>query len=261
MKTLQTICLSALALLSPLSAKTEKLDLPGARAEVYKKASGDDLYLYIFDPEGHDAAKQKLPAIVFFFGGGWTSGTPTQFEQHARYLAKRGMVAESKGMLAMLAKPHLSAAVDVPSLVRDHLHLYHLFGDPASKLPFAAPLKTMTAPESAAPGSAVAVAAETNMTGAGKATVRLERPRAALLGSKKAAASDADSVRANHRAANDVLVVEVVVDVLDGKFQAVVPVPADLAPGDYLLSVYVAGSADQFAARPLKIAAGAAESR
>ena len=175
--------------------------------------------------------------------------------------AKRGMVAESKGMLAMLAKPHLSAAVDVPSLVRDHLHLYHLFGDPASKLPFAAPLKTMTAPESAAPGSAVAVAAETNMTGAGKATVRLERPRAALLGSKKAAASDADSVRANHRAANDVLVVEVVVDVLDGKFQAVLPVPADLAPGDYVLSVYVAGSADQFAARPLKIAAGAAESR
>ena len=93
MRTLQTICLSALAMLSPLSAKTEKLDLPGARAEVYKKASGDDLYLYIFEPEGHDAAKRKLPAIVFFFGGGWTSGTPTQFEQHARYLAKRGMVA------------------------------------------------------------------------------------------------------------------------------------------------------------------------
>ena len=93
MKTIRTICLSALALLSPLSAKTEKLDLPGARAEVYKNASGDDLYLYIFDPEGHDAAKQKLPVIVFFFGGGWTSGTPTQFEQHARYLAMRGMVA------------------------------------------------------------------------------------------------------------------------------------------------------------------------
>jgi acetyl esterase len=74
-------------------AKTTKLDLPSARAEVYKKASSDDLYLYIFEPEGHDAAKDKLPAIVFFFGGGWTSGTPTQFEQHSRYLASRGMVA------------------------------------------------------------------------------------------------------------------------------------------------------------------------
>ena len=92
-KTIPTICLSALALLSPLSAETEKLDLPGARAEIYKKASGDELYLYIFDPEGHDAEKRKLPAIVFFFGGSWSKGSPTQFEQHSRYLAKRGMVA------------------------------------------------------------------------------------------------------------------------------------------------------------------------
>lgn len=30
---------------------------------------------------------------MFFFGGGWSGGTPTQFEQHSRYLAKRGMVA------------------------------------------------------------------------------------------------------------------------------------------------------------------------
>ena len=81
------------AMLSTGFAKTEKLDLQGARAEIYKKASGDDLYLYIFDPGGHDAAKEKLPAIVFFFGGGWSSGTVTQFEQHSRYLAKRGMVA------------------------------------------------------------------------------------------------------------------------------------------------------------------------
>ena len=80
-------------MLSQSFAKTEKLNLPGARAEIYKKASGDDLYLYIFEPEGHDAEKGKLPAIVFFFGGGWTGGTPAQFEQHSRYLAERGMVA------------------------------------------------------------------------------------------------------------------------------------------------------------------------
>jgi len=79
--------------LSPSFAKTENLKLPDATAEIYKKASGDDLYLYIFEPEGHDAATEKLPAIVFFFGGGWTGGSPSQFEQHARYLAKRGMVA------------------------------------------------------------------------------------------------------------------------------------------------------------------------
>jgi acetyl esterase/lipase len=30
---------------------------------------------------------------VFFFGGGWKGGTPTQFEEHCKYLAMRGMVA------------------------------------------------------------------------------------------------------------------------------------------------------------------------
>ena len=87
----------ALLLLLPLPtltlAKTTKLDFDGASAEIYKTASGDDLYLYIFSPEGHDASKDKRPAAVFFFGGGWNSGTPSQFEQHARFLASRGMVA------------------------------------------------------------------------------------------------------------------------------------------------------------------------
>ncbi|MGB0583163.1 MAG: alpha/beta hydrolase, partial [Limisphaerales bacterium] len=39
------------------------------------------------------ATTDQRPAIVFFFGGGWSGGTPTQFEQHSRYLASRGMVA------------------------------------------------------------------------------------------------------------------------------------------------------------------------
>lgn len=74
-------------------AKSMKLDFENASAEVYKTASGDDLYLYIFKPEGHDASKDRRPAVVFFFGGGWNNGTPAQFEQHARFLASRGMVA------------------------------------------------------------------------------------------------------------------------------------------------------------------------
>ena len=35
----------------------------------------------------------KRPAIVFFFGGGWTSGNIKQFEFQANYLAERGLVA------------------------------------------------------------------------------------------------------------------------------------------------------------------------
>ena len=43
-------------------------------------------------PKDH-AATNRRPAIVFFFGGGWTSGSPRQFEQHCQYFASRGMVA------------------------------------------------------------------------------------------------------------------------------------------------------------------------
>lgn len=35
----------------------------------------------------------KRPAIVFFFGGGWTGGTTEQFRKQAEYFASRGMVA------------------------------------------------------------------------------------------------------------------------------------------------------------------------
>jgi acetyl esterase len=66
--------------------------MDGAKVEVYKIAGGVKLSLYIFEPEGHSPA-DRTPAIVFFFGGGWRSGTPQQFEPQCRYLASRGMVA------------------------------------------------------------------------------------------------------------------------------------------------------------------------
>jgi acetyl esterase len=62
-----------------------------AKAYVYKTIGDVKLSLYVFNPEGHTAVQR--PAIVFFFGGGWTNGSPTQFEQQCRYLAARGMVA------------------------------------------------------------------------------------------------------------------------------------------------------------------------
>jgi acetyl esterase len=66
--------------------------LKEATARVYKKVGETELKLYVFNPPGLKAA-DKRPAIVFFFGGGWTNGSPTQFAEHCRYLASRGMVA------------------------------------------------------------------------------------------------------------------------------------------------------------------------
>ncbi len=66
--------------------------LGDARTEVYKTVGDVNLNIYIFEPENHQASDRRS-AIVFFFGGGWRSGSPQQFEEHCKYLASRGMVA------------------------------------------------------------------------------------------------------------------------------------------------------------------------
>jgi acetyl esterase len=60
----------------------------------YKTVGTTKLKLHIFNPMGHKQS-DKRPAIVFFFGGSWNGGSPSQFYPHCRYLASRGMVAMS----------------------------------------------------------------------------------------------------------------------------------------------------------------------
>jgi acetyl esterase/lipase len=80
-----------LLLLSPLcAAPAYPPHFKDAREEIYKTVGDTKLKLHIFGAT--DPAKPK-PAIVFFFGGGWSSGTPAQFEKQARHFAKRGMIA------------------------------------------------------------------------------------------------------------------------------------------------------------------------
>lgn len=59
---------------------------------IYKTVGKHELLLFVETPKGHKA-DAKVPAIVFFHGGGFKSGSEKQFEQHAKYLAERGMVA------------------------------------------------------------------------------------------------------------------------------------------------------------------------
>jgi len=67
-------------------------EIPGTEVRIYKTIDNVELKLWLFSPDGHKADDRR-PAIVFFFGGGWRSGTPTQFVKHCEYLAARGMVA------------------------------------------------------------------------------------------------------------------------------------------------------------------------
>lgn len=79
----------ALLLASPLSAAEPKVPLGEPR--VYKQVDGRQLHLYVVRPDGWTAGDRR-PAIVFYHGGGWTGGTPAQFNETAAYFASRGLV-------------------------------------------------------------------------------------------------------------------------------------------------------------------------
>jgi acetyl esterase len=65
---------------------------PTGTPHVYKKVDDKELKLYVYQPGGKNPGT-PLPAIVFFHGGGWKGGQPTQFLSHCEHLAKRGMIA------------------------------------------------------------------------------------------------------------------------------------------------------------------------
>lgn len=100
-----SLTLLILLLLAPLSTLRAAEDLPEpptnwkyppeiaeARVEVYRRVGDVKLNARIFEPKGHKAGDRR-PAVVFFFGGGWQSGTPGQFLPQSLHLAQRGMVA------------------------------------------------------------------------------------------------------------------------------------------------------------------------
>ena len=57
----------------------------------YKKTEHRDLNLHVFKPEKVQNG-EKRPAIVYFFGGGWSVGTPLQFYRECAYYASKGIV-------------------------------------------------------------------------------------------------------------------------------------------------------------------------
>jgi acetyl esterase/lipase len=73
-------------------------DMPGVRPArqpdktfTFKKTPQGELKLYVYLPPGWKAT-DKRPCIVFWFGGGFAVGSPSQFYSQAEYFAGRGMV-------------------------------------------------------------------------------------------------------------------------------------------------------------------------
>lgn len=93
MKLIRSIALTLLVFISSTMAHAvETTGFTPDTSVTYKTVGDKQLKLHVFTPEGHSAS-DKRPAIVFFFGGGWQNGSPSQFYPHCEYLASRGMVA------------------------------------------------------------------------------------------------------------------------------------------------------------------------
>ena len=56
----------------------------------YKSVDGHDLKIWVFNPT--ITLQKNAPAMLFFFGGGWNSGSPTHFVKYCERLSERGMV-------------------------------------------------------------------------------------------------------------------------------------------------------------------------
>jgi acetyl esterase len=58
---------------------------------VYKRVDSTVLNL-VLDYPPHYQPGQAYPALIFFYGGGWNGGSVVQFEPHAKYFARRGLI-------------------------------------------------------------------------------------------------------------------------------------------------------------------------
>lgn len=67
------------------------LTLPGAETLVYRAAPGAEMRLHIFKPQNWKPTDRR-PGFVFFFGGGWSRGTPERSAGWARYAAGLGFI-------------------------------------------------------------------------------------------------------------------------------------------------------------------------
>ena len=94
-RSLLTLILTSLALAAlPASAPAASAAFAESSvgtAHIYKQIGDRALKLFVVSPP---AAKptDRRPTLVLFHGGGWTGGTPTQFNTQSTYLASRGLV-------------------------------------------------------------------------------------------------------------------------------------------------------------------------
>jgi len=90
---MKTITITILAVLCSCLAQAKPAQKPLGKVYTYKETNGVKREMEIFFPKHHESAKKPVPAIIFFHGGGWASGSRKSFSYQCDYFAKRGIVA------------------------------------------------------------------------------------------------------------------------------------------------------------------------
>ncbi|MGI9471856.1 MAG: alpha/beta hydrolase, partial [Rubripirellula sp.] len=93
---------------------------PAGEKKIYRSAGDRDLALYVTKPADWTADDER-PAIVFFHGGGWVSGSPGQFTEHCNYFASRGIVCfqvQYRLLDRKSKKPPVTCTEDAKSAMR-----------------------------------------------------------------------------------------------------------------------------------------------
>jgi acetyl esterase len=87
----------AAAYAEKVSTTSESVDAPatgnltGADVFTYREGSPEPMRLYVFKPDGWKP-EDRRPVLMFFFGGGWSHGTPERAASWAKYAARLGMI-------------------------------------------------------------------------------------------------------------------------------------------------------------------------
>jgi acetyl esterase len=85
------LILVATAMAAPVAPESTPTGFPGAKTFIYRENAIAPMRLFVVKPDGWKATDHRS-ALMFFFGGGWTTGTPQNSIDWAKFAAKLGMV-------------------------------------------------------------------------------------------------------------------------------------------------------------------------
>lgn len=82
---------ASLTFAAPAAPETTPTEFPGAETFVYRDGNPEPQRLFVVKPAGWKASDRRA-ALMFFFGGGWTTGTPKNSIGWAKTAASLGLI-------------------------------------------------------------------------------------------------------------------------------------------------------------------------